>query len=92
MHPAFDQLPKNPFPKSHSENVVINVVVSVASNVTRLTLDTDESYSLTIEPDSQKVRETDTDHDTLKKFWCTFTHTFYNLFYNNAFSYSSEFA
>ena len=30
-------------------------VVSVTTNVTRLTLDTDESYSLAIESDSQKV-------------------------------------
>ena len=59
MHPKFvhrqGEDPKSPFPKSNSADAVINVVVSVATNVTRLTLDTDESYSLAIESDSEKV-------------------------------------
>ena len=60
MHPEFVHRPggdlKSPFEKSNSEDAVINVVVSVTTNVTRLTLDTDESYSLAIESDSQKVQ------------------------------------
>jgi hypothetical protein len=47
---------KNPFPKDHSDSVVINVVVRVASNETKLTLQTDESYDLELSPDSQQVK------------------------------------
>ena len=54
-HPKYSEANKNPFEASQLENVVIKVVVNVASNVTKLTVDTDESYALSIEPDSQQV-------------------------------------
>ena len=61
MHPLNDptgvllsrDTKRNNFPKDHSDSVVINVVVKVQSNETRLTLDTDESYKLVIRPDTQ---------------------------------------
>lgn len=58
MHPLFTESIKSPFAKSHLENVVINVVVNVTTTVTKLTVDTDESYTLNIEPDTEKVIRT----------------------------------
>ena len=47
---------KNPFPKDRSDSAVINVLVKIESNETRLTLETDESYELEIVQDTQEVR------------------------------------
>jgi hypothetical protein len=55
MHPLFRPDHSSPFKKGHSDAAVINVVVSVDSDSTRLTTATNESYSLDIFRDSQEV-------------------------------------
>ena len=55
-HPLYNrENKKNPFPKDRSDAAVINVLVRVGSNETRLTLETDESYELEIAQDKQEV-------------------------------------
>ena len=55
-HPLYNrETKKNPFPKDRSDAAVINVLVRVESNETRLTLETDESYELEIAQDTQEV-------------------------------------
>ncbi len=49
MHPDHSKSAgKNPFPSDHSADANIKVVLDIMSNETRVTMETDESYSLTI--------------------------------------------
>lgn len=62
MHPKYEaNSGRNPFASDRSAGANVKVIVSVTSNETRLTMDTDESYSLTIQAqarDQQRVEVT----------------------------------
>jgi hexosaminidase len=56
MHPRYIKASgKNPFPSLRSANAEVKVVLSITSNETRVTMETDESYDLKIEDGGHKV-------------------------------------